>query len=264
MRRQFCLTHTVRYDECNCDGLLTPRAFLQYMQDIAARDAADADLEGDGFWVVRRTVIDFAAPIPVHTRLELKTFGLGFTRITAQRGYEAHLTDQPGDEAMIAARTLWVYVDARGRPARLPERTARIWLPDETLVPQPEAAFPLWPGGEPEITLGRVRFSDVDQMRHLNNASAVEMLDNAAWDVYAQAGITPDTASCAIHHYDIEYKDSPRFGEDVSLQTWCDPFPLLGQELSRWQQITRAGNVMVRAHSRWLLTALNGSGAVEP
>ena len=35
MNRQFCLTHTVRYDECNCDGTLTPAAFLRYMQELA-------------------------------------------------------------------------------------------------------------------------------------------------------------------------------------------------------------------------------------
>ena len=142
MRRQFCLTHTVRYDESNCDGVLTPAAFLRYMQDIAARDAEDARLEGDGYWVIKRTVISFAAHIPIHARLELKTYGIGFTRITAQRGYEAHLASAPQDEPLISARTLWVYVDPHGRPMRLPERTAQIWLPDGVLAPQPEQPFP--------------------------------------------------------------------------------------------------------------------------
>lgn len=252
MRRQFYLTHTVRYDECNCDGVLTPRAFLQYMQDIAARDAADAQLEGNGFWVVKRSVITFAAPVAVHTPLELKTFGLGFTRITAQRGYEARLADQPDAEPLISARTLWVYVDPRGRPARLPERTGQIWLPDEVIAPQAEAAFPALPEGEPALASARVRFSDIDLARHLNNASSVEMLDNAAWDAGLRAGITPDTASFTPRQYDIEYVDSPRFGEELLIQTWFDPMPVAGQECTRTQQITREGKVMVRARSRWL------------
>ena len=121
MRRQFCLTHTVRYDECNCDGVLTPAAFLRYMQGIAARDAEDARLEGNGYWISKRTVISFATPIPIHARLELKTYGIGFTRITAQRGYEAHLVCAPQDEPLVSARTLWVYVDSNGRPVRLPD-----------------------------------------------------------------------------------------------------------------------------------------------
>ena len=251
MRREFSLTHTVRYDECNCDGVLTPRAFLHYMQDIAARDAADARLEGEGFWVVKRSVITFAAPIAVHTLLELKTFGLGFTRITAQRGYEARLAEQPDAEPLISARTLWVYVDPRGRPARLPERTGQIWLPGEVIAPQAEAAFPSLPESEPARASALVRFSDIDLARHLNNAASVEMLDNAAWEAGLHAGITPDTARFTPRQYDIEYVDSPRFGEELLIQTWFDPLPVAGQEYTRTQQITRGGKVMVRACSRW-------------
>jgi acyl-CoA thioesterase FadM len=255
MRRQFCHSHTVRYDECNWDGFLTPTAFSQYMQDIAALDAEDAQLSGNGYWVVKRTVISFAAPVRVHTRLELKTYGIGFTRITAQRGYEARIAGEQHDEPIISARTLWVYVDPRGRPVRLPERTAQIWLPDGPLPQQPEAPLPAFPESMPETVTAVVRFSDIDPLRHMNNASAVEMLDNAAWEAYAKGGITPDTARLDVLHYDIEYLESPRFGERLEIQSWLDPFPSAGQEFTRLQQITREGRVVVRACSRWLWQA---------
>jgi acyl-CoA thioesterase FadM len=94
----------------------------------------------------------------------------------------------------------------------------------------------------------------------MNNAAAVEMLDNASWEAYAKGGITPDTAQFTILHYDIDYVDSPRLGERLEIQSWLDPFPSAGQECSRLQQITRRGRVMVRAYSRWLLrTLLNGA-----
>ena len=255
MRRQFCLTHTVRYDECNCDGVLTPAAFLRYMQDIAARDAGDARLEGNGYWISKRTVITFATPIPMHTRLELKTFGIGFTRITAQRGYEAHLVSAPQDEPLVSARTLWVYVDSHGRPVRLPERTAQIWLPDGGLPPQPEQPFPAFPEHPPATTSAVVQFSEIDLMQHLNNASAVEMLDNAGWEALARREITPAGARFTIRHYDIEYADSPLFGERLEVQSWFEPFPTAGQEFTRLQRITREGKTMVRARSRWLWQA---------
>jgi hypothetical protein len=86
----------------------------------------------------------------------------------------------------------------------LPERTAHIWLPNETLTPQAEAAFPPLPAREPERARRQVRFSDIDLARHLNNASAVEMLDDAAWEICARTGIVPDTTSFAICRYDIE------------------------------------------------------------
>ncbi len=250
MNREFWQTHTVRYDECNCDGVLTPTAFLRYMQDIAALDAADAHLSGNGYWVVKRSIISFNVPVPVHTKLEMKTYGIGFTRITAQRGYEAYVADT--HTSVISARTLWVYVGAHGRPTRLPEETVRVWLPDGPMSQQSETPQPTFPETLPETTLSRVQFSDIDLMKHLNNAAAVEMLDNASWQVYAKLGILPDTTTLSVLSYDIEYIDSPRFGDQLEIQSWLEPLPSTGQECSRFQQIAREGKVMVKAYSRWL------------
>jgi len=255
MNRQFCLTHTVRYDECNCDGLLTPAAFLRYMQEIAARDAEDARLGGEGYWIIKRTVMAFATPIPVHTKLELKTYGIGFTRITAQRGYEARLAIAPGDEALMSARTLWVYVDPHGRPTRLPERTAQIWLPDGALPPQPEPPFPAAPLHPSVTTAAMVQFSQIDLMHHLNNASAVELLDNAGWEALAASEITPAGARFTIRHYDIDYGDSPRFGDRLQVQSWFEPLPEEGREFTRFQRITLSGKTMIQARSHWLWQA---------
>ncbi|GAC1435308.1 MAG: hypothetical protein NVSMB54_34920 [Ktedonobacteraceae bacterium] len=248
--------HTVRYDECNCDGVLTPTAFLRFMQDIAGLDAENVQLSGNGYWVVKRSVISFAAPVSVHTKLELKTFGIGFTRITAQRGYEANIADTQHGKPVVSARTLWVYVDAHGRPTRLPEETVRIWLPDGPMPQLPETPLPAFPETMPETTSSLVQFSDIDSMRHLNNASAVEMLDNASWQVYAKNDLLPDTTRLSVLSYDIEYVDSPRFGEQLEIQSWLEPLPSPGQECSRFQQITREGKVMVRAYSRWLCRTL--------
>ncbi len=92
---------------------------------------------------------------------------------------------------------------------------------------------------------------DIDLMQHLNNASAVEMLDNAGWEVLATTEIAPATASFKIRHYDIEYNDSPRFGERLEIENWFEPYPTQGGEFSRYQHIAREGKTMVRAHSRW-------------
>ncbi len=259
MRRQFQRTHIVRYDECNCDGFLTSSAFLCYMQDIAAQDAEDAQLTGNGYWVVKRTVITFTAPVKTHTKLAISTFGIGFTRITAQRGYEAHLLadnqDRPdghaNDAPVISARTLWVYVDQRGRPTRLPARTSEIWLPDGPQPQQAEPPFPTFPTTTPETTTAQVRFSDIDPMHHLNNAATVEMLDNASWEAHRKHGITPDTTHLVALSYDIEYIESPRFGEHLTIQSWFDPFPVAGQEFSTFQHIIHNEKIVVRAHSRW-------------
>jgi acyl-CoA thioesterase FadM len=219
------------------------------MQEIASQDAENAQLSGNGYWVVKRTTIDFSALIPIHTKLELKTYGMHFTRITALRGYEARLAGE--DQPIVTARTLWVYIDARGRPIRLPEETAQIWLPDGSLPPPAEIPFPPLPEQAPATTSARVRFSDLDLMLHLNNAATVEILDNAAWEVLVGNDITPATHSFQPLTYDIEYAESPRFGEHLEIQSWLSPLPAEGQPFSRTQQISRAGKLMVRAHSRW-------------
>ena len=252
MNRQFCLNHTVRYDECNCDGVLTPVAYLRYMQDIALRDAEDAQLVGGGYWIIKRTMMSFASSIPLHTSLELKTFGIGFSRITALRGYEARQALAPQDEPLASAQTLWVYVNSSGRPIRLPERTAEIWMPDGVLSPQPDQPFPVFPEHQPIITSAEVKFSEIDLMQHLNNAAVVEILDNAGWEALASSDINPATARFTIREYDIEYGDSPRFGEHLEIQNWFEPFPTPGHEFTRFQQMTRGGKTMVRACSRWI------------
>ena len=252
MNRQFCLNHTVRYDECNCDGVLTPVAYLRYMQDIALRDAEDAQLVGGGYWIIKRTMMSFASSIPLHTSLELKTFGIGFSRITALRRYEARQALAPQDEPLASAQTLWVYVNSSGRPIRLPERTAEIWMPDGVLSPQPDQPFPVFPEHQPIITSAEVKFSEIDLMQHLNNAAVVEILDNAGWEALASSDINPAIARFTIRDYDIEYGDSPRFGEHLEIQNWFEPFPTPGHEFTRFQQMTRGGKTMVRACSRWI------------
>jgi acyl-CoA thioesterase FadM len=251
MNRQFCLNHTVRYDECNYDGVLTPVAFLRYMQDIALRDVEDAQLVGEGYWIIKRTKMSFASSIPLHASLELKTFGIGFSRITAMRGYEARKAHAPHDEPLASAQTLWVYVNSSGRPVRLPERTAEIWMPAGVLAPPPDQPFPVFPEHQPVTTLAAVKFSQIDLMQHLNNASVVEILDNAGWEALANSEITPAIARFTIHDYDIEYSDSPRFGEQLEIQNWFEPFPTSGHEFTRFQHMTRGGKTMVRACSRW-------------
>jgi Predicted thioesterase len=252
MQRQFRHVYTVRYDECDAYGFLTPAAFLRYMQDIAGLDAEDLHFTGDGFWIVKRTVISFAAAIPLHTQLAITTYGMGFTRITAQRGYDAHLVSDPDGEPVVKARTLWVYVDKRGRPMRMPENTVSLWLPDGPVAQLSDAAFAAVPERLPERTTTTVRFSDIDYMQHLNNAAAVELLDNAAWKSYVTADMLPTNVGMSARTYDIEYIASIPFGESVEIETWFEPFPIVDEEFSRIQQIVHGGRVAVRADSRWL------------
>jgi acyl-CoA thioesterase FadM len=94
---------------------------------------------------------------------------------------------------------------------------------------------------------------------HMNNATIVEKLDNAAWEAYATEEITIATARMDPLYYDIEYTGSPLLGDRLEIQTWFSPSPAPGHEFSRFQQMTREGKVVARAHSRWLWKAEKGS-----
>jgi len=84
-----------------------------------------------------------------------------------------------------------------------------------------------------------VQFSQIDLMHHLNNASAVELLDSAGGEALAGSEITPAEAKFTIHHYDIKYGDSPRFGDRSEVQSWFEPLPEEGRGFTRFQRITR-------------------------
>ena len=74
-------------------------------------------------------------------------------------------------------------------------------------------------------------------MHHLNNASAVEMLDDASWEALATCEITPAEVRLAIRRYDIDYGDSPRFGDHLEIQSRFEPLPEEGREFTRFQRI---------------------------
>lgn len=261
MAYRFEQTYRVRYDECNLYGLVTPVAVLRYLQDIAALDAVQSTLIGTGDWVARRTIMEFHAPIPARAHLRLQTYPLGFTKVTAWRGYDLLLAGDAGNEPQLAvkARTLWVYLDARGRPTRIPPDMLTIWMPPGTtlVLPPDEETWPTFPAQPQFETNAPVRFSDLDVMGHMNNAAYVELLDNATWEIFTQNGLLPQQAHSypAPLYYDIEYAASARPGETLQVHSWFEPIgsvtPLADQTFERLQRVQTDATVLVRARSRW-------------
>ncbi len=252
-------TYEVRYDEVNLYGFVTPTAMLRYLQDIAGLHASRFNAGESGYWVARRTIIEFLAPIAPRATLQVETFSLGLTKVTGLRGYEVRLVGENETEAradpVIKARTLWVYLDARGRPARVPQSFFGTWQPEGPRpLQQEEAALPALPTNRPPfVATAPVRFSDLDVMSHMNNAAYVELLDNAAWEALAQIGVLPDGGAAypVPLHYDIEYVASARAAEMLEVHSWFEPVEGQESQFERLQQVEREGTVLVRARSRW-------------
>lgn len=250
MQLRFKRTYEVRFDECNLYGFVTPASALRYLQDIAGWHAYHISAGEPGIWVARRTILEFIAPIPARSVLEIETYSLGFTKVTGQRGYDVRL---PNGDLALKGRTLWVYLDARGRPARVPasyQEIARL-----TGIPQDEAPLPPDPPRTPFVSSAPVRFSDLDVMSHMNNAAYVELFDNVAWEAFAGIGLLPDNGTGQLFplHYDIEYQASAQAGDLMTVRSWFEKGAVNGPnfEFEQVQRVFRDNTTLARSRSRW-------------
>jgi acyl-CoA thioesterase FadM len=255
MERRFYSTYSVRFDECDMYGNLSPAFALRYFQDIAGRDSGEAALPPEYNWLARRTLIWFNRPVRVRSEIEIETYPLGFSRVTAQRGYFLRVKGSGSSEPEIVARTMWVYVDPRGRPARIPEEAYRFWLPDGPKTQEPDPAWPDFPEHPPIVTTSTVRFSQLDILAHKNNTSYFDTLDDAGWEAKTRAvGITPLNVPGALvpEYYDIEYLESARWGDRLEVYNWFGvENPANATNFERLQQIRNNGKVLARSLSRW-------------
>ncbi len=266
MERRFRHSYEVRYDESNLYGFATPTAIFRYMQDIAGLDSQEVDLSEGGLWVARRTVIDFGKPIPARTSLELETYPLGFTRVTAQRGYFFYLKEAGNTSPVFSGRTLWVYLNPNGKPARIPESYIKAWLPDNPKKLVEEKPWPVFPEKTPFLFSSRVNFSDLDVMAHMNNTSYVEVLDNAAWKVFEELNLSlePGKGFYSPLSYDIEYQVSAQLGDPLQVRSWFEPVAGVKTRFERFQLIYRQQELLARSRSRWEWVGLTGEAEAEP
>ncbi len=255
MEYRYKQSYRVRHDECNLYGELTPAATLRYLQDIAGLDAAPTTKLADGNWVARRTIMEFIRPIQPWVNIEIGTYLLGFSKVTAYRGYDL-LVEGQADPA-IRARTLWVYLDSRGRPARIPASFHDYWEWDHLLEPQDEPPLPPKPTYPGYSTHAEVKFSHIDILSHMNNAAYVELLDDEGWQILDVCGVQP--GSEAGHpvplSYDIEYLQSAKFADPVNVVSWfrqLEPATFPRNPLfQRFQIAKRRETVLLRAVSNW-------------
>ncbi len=213
--RTFTSTRRVRLGDVAPTGRLRLDAVARYLQDVADDDIRDAAFDDASGWVVRRTVIDVHRFPRFLEPLSLTTWCSATGARWAER--RVSITGEGGGE--VEAATLWVHLDPRTmRPQPLPasffevfgpstmDRRVRatLHLPD----PAPSASSVPWP----------LRASDLDVMRHVNNAVSwvaveerlaarpdlraplrAELEHRGAIDAGAAVGLTWDDAPPALH-----------------------------------------------------------------
>lgn len=193
--RRYRATRRVRLGDVTPSGRLRLDALARYLQDIAFDDGEDAGVKGTERWILRRLVVDVTA-LPRFTEMvEMTTWCSGAGPRWAERR-----TSMAG---CVEAAAIWVYVDERGRPARLPEPffvhwgeaagdrkvTARLAHPD----PPDGLAVRPWP----------LRKTDFDVIGHVNNAAYWESVE--------------ELLTVGPGRWEIEFRDEIGRGADVAL-----------------------------------------------
>jgi acyl-ACP thioesterase len=150
------------------DGRVRLDALARWLQDAAWADVADAGVQDEGLWVVRRMALHVERAPRFAEPLEVATFCSGTGALWAER----RSTIRGAGGAHVEAVALWVFLDRDGtRPRPLPPSfdaiygeaargrrvKARLRHPAEPPAGAPAAPWTF-------------RFADLDMAAHVNNS----------------------------------------------------------------------------------------------
>jgi acyl-ACP thioesterase len=183
MSEEFTLASTVAYADVDRDQFLTLAGVFKLLQEAAIKHADRYDLGAKAMvargesWVLNRVVASLVRFPRYEEAVVVRTWSTG---IRGFRGYR-DLRLYCGDELVLSASTLWVYVNLRTKSlARVPEELAKrfpvgeveIFRPDldrvryePPVVTAPTTEFPL-------------RYGDFDGNSHLNNTAYLDALQH--------------------------------------------------------------------------------------
>ena len=191
--RRFSIESLVRLSEALPSSYWRLDGVARALQDAATEDWEDCGIITDALWLARRTSLRRVGPWPVlYDRLRLTTFCSGVGAAWAERRTNIYANDR----LVIEAASLWVPVDPRGFPVRIPQTFHDIFA--EAMMgrrvsgrvplshPREDAPRRPWP----------LRRADLDVIGHVNNA--------AVWQAVAEVVDTPVDAVDVIHHGPLE------------------------------------------------------------
>jgi acyl-ACP thioesterase len=166
--RRYSAQRPIRLSDTDAHGRLRLDAVARYLQDVAADDVFDAGWAPDEhIWVVRRTALNAVQPFLEDTLVELTTWCAGTAASAALRH-----TSLAGDRGgRIEAEMTWIHLGRDLQPQRLGERFLSVYgesaagrrASTRLLLPSP-------PDSADRVEW-RLRATDVDRLRHVNNAA---------------------------------------------------------------------------------------------
>jgi acyl-CoA thioester hydrolase len=202
------------------------------MQEAAIQASSDAGYSEAWYlsqgtqWVVRRSRLDLPRAIAFGVRLSISTWVADFRRVRSRREYEVRLEE---DGTLVAtAHTDWVYVDlSTAKPCRVPEAMVAAFLAGDEPVSLSRAPLVL-PSEHRRARRRRrgVELRDLDGLGHVNNATALDSVDEAFFEWLADLGWSPQVMVSAGGHpravaHDVEYLAEARYREELETKIWA-------------------------------------------
>ncbi len=183
----------VRLGDVDPTGRCRLDALARFAQDVARDDSADAALRDPMGWVVRRVMLEVHQAPRLRESLELATWCSGYGRRWAER--RTTLRGHRG--AHVESVTIWVCVDAEGRPMRLGSGFFEVYGPSaaERIVSS-RKSLPVAPAADARSLPWALRHADFDVLGHVNNAAQWQAVEEAM----ALAGVPRPPLRAEIEH----------------------------------------------------------------
>lgn len=209
--RIFRTRSRIRLSDMDATGRLRLDAIARYLQDAATDDVEETGWGApEHLWVLRSIRIDVVTPCLDDGRLEITTWGSGFSGLAAARRWS--LEGNRGGR--VEVDSVWIHLGPDARPARIGERfdgyaeaAAGRGASTTLTLPHPPSDAPrsAWP----------LRMTDVDVLGHINNA--------AYWQAVEHCLAGDETLDLRLPvRARLDYRHPIDLDEDVELAEFSD------------------------------------------
>lgn len=100
----------------------------------------------------------------------------------------------------------------------------------------------------------QIRFNDVDQMGHINNAVIMEYFDLGKSAYFDAVGIPPEqgTFTIVIVHFEVDFSSQIRYHDNIHITTHCERVG--NKSVTMIQQVVNSDNGTICATCRTVLS----------
>jgi acyl-ACP thioesterase len=169
----------VRYSECAADNRLKVSAIINYFQDCTTENSEILGVghmflkERKRAWILNAWQVQIYRRPSVGEQVETFTWATGFNGIFGPRDF---VMKTPEGETLVAAHSLWVYVDTEtGRPVKPEEVDLAPYEVEEALPGEVASRKIKFPKEADVIDTFQVHKYHIDTNAHVNNSKYIEL-----------------------------------------------------------------------------------------